>query len=138
MRERAEEIKLSKERRAQALTELRRTCPYAETIAAIKPSAERTRKPTKARVAAEEQIRAQLLAPALARETDGAHAMPRHGFTAEKVCSDLRWRIMNTLAEMGLQKSAYARSAVQMHVFSNPKMSKEHLTTAPALQGMFR
>ena len=138
LRQRAEDVKLSKEKRAQALEELRNTCPYAETIAAIEPSAERTRKPTKARAAAENEIRAQLLAPAPAREVDGAHKMPRHGFSAEKVCSDLRWRIMTTLSEMGLQNSAYARSTMQKHVFSNPKLSKEHLTTAPGLRGMFR
>ena len=137
-KEEQENARIREQKRVQALEDLRNTCPYADTLSAIETSAERTRKLTKARIAAENEIRARLLAPVPKRDVDGAHSMPRNGFSADRVCSDLRWRIMNTLTKLGLQNSTYARAKLQKLVYSNPKLSKEHLTSAPGLRNMFR
>ena len=88
------------EARQARLEKLASQAPYAEKLLDIKPSAER--------------LYAERLQPADPnyKNYSAGGLFPRSGFSAEQICSDIRFKLMESLRASGLHQTNYAKSLI--------------------------
>eukprot|EP00948_MAST-09A_sp_MAST-9A-sp1_P003246 g3246.t1 len=125
---RKKEVALEKEKKVQEeLEKTKQSLPYAKAVEEIDCNTERLNQKTKCFATT---VLQGITARAVNQQRErGTHDMPLNGYSAEKVCQDFRWQLIEALRAVNLHKSNYAHDVVQQHCYKNPKMSKLHLTS---------